>query len=489
MRKLFIVVLVLVIVGVVGYFGYQEYQKRQAEAAAPDYETVTATRGDISATVSATGAVLPEREVNLAFPAAGTIAAVDVELGQTVKAGDVLAELDTTDLELAERQAQVSVKQAEAQLQQLQEAANTTDVAAAEAALASAQQAVRSAQQTLKSAQANYQQTVRGPDRDTLAASQAQVDQARVQLQQAQQAYDKVKDRPDVGLLPQSAQLQNATIALQTAEAQYRAAEKSVTGAQVEAARTQVTNAESQVTAAQSQVAQAQANLDRLGRGASDGQVAAARAGIDQAMLSLEVAQRRLQNARLAAPWDGVVTQVAIVQGAQANPAQPAMRLADTSQFHLDVQVDEVDVAVIRPGQRVEVEIDALPDEKLTGKVNRISPASTTSTTGGVSFNVRLDLDPTDAPLLGGMSATATIIADTRPKVLLVPNRAVQLERETGKTFVERVVGTELVRTEVQLGLRDEQFSEVRDGLSDGDTLAIRNRTGQEQLRSLFGGG
>ncbi len=315
------------------------------------------------------------------------------------------------------------------------------------------------------------------------------MDQARVQLQQAQQAYDKVKDRPDVGLLPQSVQLQNATIALQTAEAQYRAAEKSVTGAQVEAARSQVTSAESQVTAAEAQVAQAQANLDRLKRGSSQGQLAAARAGVDQAMLSLQVAQRRLENARLVAPWDGVVTQVSIVQGAQAAPAQPAVRLSDTSQFHLDVQVDEVDVAAIRSGQPVQVEIDALPDTKLTGKLSRISPAATTSATGGVSYAVRLDLDPTNAPLLGGMSATATIIADTRPNVLLVPNRAVQLERETGKTFVERVAGSELVKTEVQIGLRDEQFSEVRSGVAEGDTLAIQNRSGQQQLRSLFGGG
>lgn len=475
MRKLFIVVLVLVVLGAGGYFGYQEYQKRRAAAAAPDYESVTVTRGDISATVSATGAVLPEREVNLAFAAAGTISDVGAEVGQAVKAGDVLATLDTADLVLAEKQAQVGIKQAEAQLQQLLEGSNAIDVAAAEAALASAEEGLRSAR-------ASYQQTLQGPDRDTLASAQAQVEQARVQLQQAQQAYDRVKDRPDVGLLPQSAQLQNATIALETAEAQYRAAEKSVTGAQIAAAR-------SQVTAAEAQVAQAQANLDRLKRGTSEAQVAAARAGVEQAMLSLQVAQRRLDSARLVAPWDGVVTQVTIVEGGQAAPAQPAIRLADNSKFHLSVQVDEVDVAAIRPGQPVEVEIDALTDARLSGKVGLISPASTVTATGGVSYDVRLDLDPADAPLLAGMSATATIIADTRPGVLLVPNRAVQLERETGKTFVERVAGADLVRTEVQLGLRDEQFSEVRDGVAEGETLAIRNRSGQEQLRNLFGGG
>lgn len=475
MRKLLVIFLVLAVLGAGGYFGYQEYQRRQAEASAPDYEPVPVKRGDILATVSATGVVLPEREVNLAFSSTGTISAVNVEVGQQVKGGDVLATLDAVDLQLAVKQAEVGVQQAQAQLQQLREVANTADVAAAEAALTSAQQG-------LTSAQAAYQETLKGPDKDTLAAAQAQVAQAAVQLQQAQQAYDRVKDRPDVAMLPQSVQLQNATIALDTAQAQYRAAEKSVTNAQVAAAR-------SQVTAAEAQVAQAQANLDKLQRGTSEGQLAIARAGVDQAMLSLQVAQRRLDNARLLAPWGGVVTQVSIVSGGQAAPAQPAIRLADNSKFHLDVQVDEVDIAGIKPGQTVNMEIDALPDQKLTGKVARVSPASTTTSTGGVSYNVRLDIDSTNAPLLGGMSATATIIADTRPNVLLVPNRAIQLDRETGKAFVERVVGTDLLRTEVQLGLRDEQFSEVRDGVSEGDTLAIRNRSGQDQLRSLFMGG
>lgn len=475
MRKLLIIVLVLAVLGAAGYFGYQELQRRRAEASKPQYDAVTVKRGDISATISATGAVLPERELSLGFSAAGEISEVNARIGEPVKEGEILAALDTTDLELAIRQAEVGLAQAEAQLQQLNEGPNAADVAAAEAALASAQQAV-------SSAQAGYQQTLKGPDADTLAAARAQVDQARVQLDQAQQAYDRVKDRPDVGMLPQSAQLQNATIALETAEAQYRAAEKSVTSAQVAAAR-------SQVTAAEAQVAQAQANIDRLNRGASEGQKAVARAGVDQAMLALQQAQRRLEQTKLVAPWAGVVTAVNIVEGGQAAPGQPAIRLADTTQFHLDAQVDEVDIAGIEVGQTVQIEVDALPDEALTGEVTRLSPAAITSPTGGVTYNVRLDIDPTDAPLLAGMSATATIIATTRNDVLLVPNRAIQLERETGRTFVEKVVGEELERVEVQIGLRDDQLSEVREGVNEGDTLAIRSRSSEDQLRDLFGGG
>ena len=474
MRKVLIVVIILAILGAAGYFGYQQVQKRQA-AQKPDYESVTVDRGDISATVSATGAVLPEREVSLGFSASGTIAQVDVEVGQQVGAGQVLASLDTTDLELAVRQAEIGVAQAQAQLRQLQAATNAADLAAAQAAL-------DSAQGSLNSARASYQQTVKGPDSDTLAAAQAQVDQAKVQLIQAQQAYDKVKERADAGMMPQSVQLQNATIALQTAEAQFRAAQKSVTSAQVSAALAQVAGAEAQV-------AQAQAGLDKLQRGPSAEQVAIAQAGVDQAQLALEQAERRLANARLTAPWPGVVTTVAIVEGGPAALGQPAVRLADASKFHLDAQVDEVDISLIRPGQAVQVEVDALSDVLLTGKVSRISPASTVSQTGGVSYDVRLDIDPTDAPLLAGMSATATIIADTREKVLLIPNRAVQLERETGRTFVERVAGEKLERVEVKLGLRDDQTSEVREGLAEGDVLAIVSRTSADQLRDLFAGG
>jgi len=474
MRKFFIVVIILAILGAVGYFGYQQYLKGQA-AQEPTYETVTVRRGDISATVSATGAVLPERELSLAFSATGTIAAVNVEVGQQVDEGEVLASLDTTDLDLAVRQAEIGLAQAQAQLRQLQEKPSPVDLAAAQAA-------VDSAQGNLNSARASYQQTLKGPDSDTLAAAQAQVDQAKVQLLQAQQAYDRVKDRADVGMMPQSVQLQNATIALETAEAQFRAAQKSVTSAQVSAALAQVTGAEAQV-------AQAQATLDKLQRGPSAEQVVIAQAGVDQAQLALEQAQRRLANARLVAPWAGVVTTVAAVEGGPAAIGQPAVRLVDTTRFHLDVQVDEVDIALIQPGQRVEVEIDALSDVRLGGKVTRISPASITSQTGGVSYSVRLDVDSAGAPLLAGMSATATIIANTREDVLLIPNRVVQLERETGRTFVELVAGEQLERVEVQLGLRDDQTSEVREGLAEGDVVAIVSRTSADQLRELFGGG
>jgi HlyD family secretion protein len=461
MRKALIVLIVLVGLGASGFFGYQEYQRRQAAAQTPDFETIQVERSDISATVSATGVIQPEREVSLPLKSGGSIVEVRVQVGDLVKAGDVLARLDTADLELAVRQAEIGLQQAEAQLAQLREGPSEVDVAAAQAAL--------------DSAKAAYNQALRGPDNDQLAAAQAQVDQAKVQVDQAQQAYDRVRDRPDVGLLPQSLQLQQATIAYETALANYRVAARP-------------TNA-SQISAAQAQVAQAQASLDRLGRGPSPAQVAVAEAGIEQARLAVEQAQRRVSDASLLAPWDGLVTAVTAVAGAVAQPGQPAIQLADTSQYHLDVQVDEIDIAGIKPGQPVTIEIDALPEQPLSGRVAVISPTAQRLQTGGVSYSVRLGIDPSDAPLRAGMSATATIIASSRQDVLVVPNRAVQLDRESGRTFVERVVGpTETQRVEVRLGLRDDQQSEVREGLGEGDQIGVYTRSSLQRLQEQFGG-
>jgi HlyD family secretion protein len=429
-------------------------------AAEPDYEVVVVSRGNIASVVSATGSVLPEREGSISFQASGTVEDVLAQPGDSVETGQLLAQLDSADLELAVRQADIAVRQAQSQARQLDEGPSASDLAAGESALASAQAA--------------YEQLLKGSDKDQLAAARASVEQARVALEQAQQAYDKIKDVPGASMLPQSQQLQQATINYETAQAQYRVTARGATQAQI--------------AQAQAQIAQAQASLDKLNKGATKEQEEVAQAAVDQAQVSLEQAQRRLENARIVAPWPGVLTAVNVVQGILTQPGSPAFQLADLSRFHIDVQVDEMDIANVAEGQAVTIELDALPDQKLEGSVARIAPIARTGSTTGTTYDVRIDLAPTDLPLRAGMSATATITSSARDDVLLVPNRAVQRDRDTGKTFVERVTGGVPGKVEIQLGLRDDQQSEVREGLNEGDQIAIRNVSSLQKLQQTFSG-
>ncbi|PKO20823.1 MAG: hypothetical protein CVU38_18125 [Chloroflexi bacterium HGW-Chloroflexi-1] len=460
MRRILTIVLIIAAIAAAGWFGYQRFGGAKA-AEAPDYETVTVARGDIATTVSATGTVLPERKANLSFQSAGNIVSIPIEVGDHVEAGQVLAQLDTTDLQLAIRQAEISLHTAQIQVRQQKAGPDESDLAAAQAALESAKSA--------------YQQLLDGPDADQLAAARASVEQARVTLSQAQQAYDPIKDMPGVGMMPQSLQLQQATINYETAQAQYRVTTKGAT--------------QSQLLASQAQVAAAQASLDRLKKGASAEQVEIAQTGVDQAELALAQARRRLDNACITAPWAGIVTTINIVEGTLAQPGASAIQIADTSRYHIDVQVDEVDITAIVEGQIVTLDVGALPDQNLSGAVAKVAPTASRNQTGGASYLVTINIDPTDAALRSGMSATATIISSSRQDVLLIPNRAVQLDRASGQTFVEQVLpdgGTQ--RVEVRLGLRDDQRSEVRAGLEEGDKLAIRTVSMQERLKLTLGG-
>ncbi|MCU0502829.1 MAG: efflux RND transporter periplasmic adaptor subunit [Anaerolineae bacterium] len=458
MRSALVVILIIGAVVGLSWLGYQQFGGAKA-AAGPDYDVIPVSRGDITSVVSASGTVLPERQTNLTFQSGGTITSVPVQVGDQVKIGQVLAQLDAKDLELAIRQAQIGVRQAEAQLAQLKVGPNAVDVASAKAALASAQAA--------------YQQVLNGTDADRLAAARAQVEQARVVLEQAQQQFDKVKDVPGVGMLPQSLQLQQATIGYETAQANYRVSSRGADQAQL--------------AASQAQIAQAQAALDRVQRGPTKEQVDVAQAAVDQAQLAVEQAQRRLENTRLVAPWSGIVTSVAAVEGALAQPGIPALQLTDQSQFHINVQVDEVDVASVAPDQAVNIELDALPGQKFAGHVHKIAPAATVDQAGTTSYVVTVHFDRTDTPVRAGMSATANITSNSRKDVLLAPNRAVQIDRESGRTYIEKETDLGPQKVEVRLGLRDEQHSEVREGLAENDRVIIRKTNSLEQLQKAFG--
>jgi HlyD family secretion protein len=275
-------------------------------------------------------------------------------------------------------------------------------------------------------------------------------------------------------MFPQALQLQQATINYETAQANFRVTSRGAT--------------EAQLAASQTQVVQAQAALDRLRRGPSKEQLDIAQAAVDQAQIAVEQAQRRLDNTKLTAPWAGVVTAVNVTEGGLAQPGAPAIGLADLSRFHVNVKIDEVDIASIAEGQPASVELDALPGNRLAGRVSKIAPAPAADPTGLIAYQVTIFIDPTDAALRTGMSATVTITSNSRQNVLLMPNRAVQVERETGKTYVERSVDGASQRVEVRLGLRDEQQSEVREGLADGDRVIIRIVSTRARLEQTFGG-
>ena len=98
-----------------------------------------------------------------------------------------------------------------------------------------------------------------------------------------------------------------------------------------------------------------------------------------------------------------------------------------------------------------------------------------------------LRIGPTDIPLKAGMTANATIVTEQREGVLLLPNQAIQVDRESGRTYVEKIVQGEPVPVEIELGLQDEFVSEVVRGLEEKDEVVIREAARSQNALQGFG--
>lgn len=477
------------------------------QATQPDRgETVTAFMGDLAASATASGQISAQRVASLSITTPGRVAAVYVRVGDAVQAGDSLMQLETADLILNVTSAEQNLRLSEARLAALNEPPAAADIAAAEAGVASAQanlddlkagaspEEIAAAEANLRAAQANLSSAT--ADLATVQASitTAQIEAAHAALLVAQlqqrnaqeanednpnEATDRALREANQAVAEAQAQLDALTTGpdqgqLGTAQGSVAAASARVQSSQADLSLAQAGPTAAQIAAAESQLAQAQATLVSLTKGPSDQEITTAEAEVEQARLALAEAQEALAQATLTAPFAGIVTAVHFQEGEIASGA--ALELVDPDSLEVVLQVDEVDVGQLTPGQPATLILAAWPDEPISSEIVAIAPSATTSTgTALVTYDVHLRLGQTDLPARIGMTADARLVTAQRQNVLLLPNRAIQANRSTGTYTVNLVQGDTVQEVTVQIGLRDDQHTQILSGLNVGDTVRIGN--------------
>ncbi|GIK38443.1 MAG: hypothetical protein BroJett011_22760 [Chloroflexota bacterium] len=458
MKRIFVFLLIVATLIGGGVFGYQ-YLGTPVEPTSLNedsaVEIVPVERKTLVDTVSASGSIEPEAEVEMKFETGGKVKEVLVQEGQIITAGTVLARLDTTDLEMKVRSAEIDLTQAQANLDQLLEPELAEKVVAARA--------------SVESAQLNLADLEDGIDPDEVTKAEAALKQTEITLKEAQWAYDQVAYRGDVGAMPQANELQDATLAYESALADYNLAVKEATPAEL--------------AAANSTLASAQSSLAELLEEPSAAEIASQQASVDKAQLSLEEAQRNLEDATLVAPTGGVVLQVNIEPGERVldDATEAALTIADTSTYLLKMDVDELDIGQVKVGQPATVTLDAFAGQSYAGTVAKISPSpASTDTDSIVTYEVTIALDTQEQGLglLSGMTANATIQTKELSEVLVVPTQAVQTdEGSEAITYVEKLDEQgQVMRVEVELGLRSGSVREVIAGLEEGEQVIIRQQ-------------
>ncbi len=496
-------------------------QEMRAGLEAQTGDVITAVIGNLSASASASGKIKAAQTANLSAQTTGIVQDVMVSVGDTVQAGDMLAQLDTTDLAFAVARAEQNLTLQEANLTTLLDGATDEEIASAEAAVHSAQlnledvlagptdeqiaeyeANIRAQQAGVYSASASYNSTLD-------SVSDAAIAAAQLDVINAQTAYDNAKEvNDDFANADTDASLQNAATTLSIAQSALSSLQDGPKQGNVSSAAGNVSAAvasleqtqanydklllgatASQIAAAQATLAQAESALDNLVDANSDADIAIAEAGVEQARIALLGAEENLAKATITAPFDGLITAVNITEGEMGSGALFQLMSDD---FQVVLGVDEIDVGDISMGQEATITLETWPDDEILGEVTAIAP-SANSGSSVVSYDVTLTLDESALPILAGMTANAKLVTSSRDNVLIVPNAAITADRAAGTYTVNLVIGElpelpaegegivlgsrpELPTTEkvtVTIGLKDGNYTQILSGISEGDQVMI----------------
>jgi len=200
-----------------------------------------------------------------------------------------------------------------------------------------------------------------------------------------------------------------------------------------------------------------------------------ARNELETARATLDRARKQLGEMTLAAPADGIVIKRDGEVGQLILAGQAMFWMSCCDSLRVAAEIDEEDIPLIKPQQRVVIRADAYPDRVLEGTVAEVTPKGDPVAR---SFRVRIKL-PADTPLMIGMTADCNIIIDERRDALLVPASAV------ADRMVWVVRDGKLEHRTVTTGAAGSAMTEIKSGLADAEEFVVRPNSDLRDGRSV----
>jgi len=472
-RPAFWIILVVVVAAIAGGVYYYVNAQQAAAAAVTakqaTIQTATARTGNIILRASGTGTLVAASESNLGFQTSGTLTTLNVQVGSQVKSGDLIAQLDSSNQQLALSQAQ----------QALNQLTSASAIATAQQAVVTAKTNLINAQYVLNGASGA------GTNQAANNNAQAALSLAQSKLNTAQLAYNPVSGQPLTN--PGAAKLFQSLFAAQQA---YNTALANYNSISAKSNPLTVGSAQASVALYTAQVTESQNLLTAL----TGGTVPANATGtglnaLNQAKLNLQTAQNNLAYTSLYAPISGTVLTVSNSVGDTINAGSTFVTIADLSQSELTIYMDPLDYSNIKVGYATNVVFDAVPNVTYTGKVTQISPQLVTVQGNSVvEGNVVLDakqaagVPPLTLPL--GVTASVDIIAAQANNVILVPVQALHELSPNNYSVFLMVAGKPTLKT-VTVGLQDGTFAEIKTGLKAGDVVSTGVQATQNNTQAV----
>ena len=408
--------------------GRQQVQVLEGDEAPAAASSAAATPAPLPAAATTSDVILMDGELvsaypslSLAFPenAGGRLQRFEVVLGQRVESGDLLAVLDEGELTRAVRKARLTLERALEDQAQGEAEIERTYRRQSDDAQRAYDRAVRDAERTyereleearraLAQAERDLQRARMQPPTTSLAEAEAELNRALTREADAADAYSQALDRP---WEPQEIR-----------ESRYEDWQAAIVDRELAQLRFEDAQIALQVhrldlAAKQDAVANATADMDRVEKDPVDPReeverevnLALARA-VEDARVQLAEAEGDLENARLYAPWDGLVLSIEAGEGSTVGAGQAVVVMLNVEALYFITQnLSERHVAQLHPGQGAEITLRAYPDVELTGAVDVVLPKLERSADAEARFVAYIRLDESELDLLPRMTGRVEV--------------------------------------------------------------------------------
>ncbi len=231
-------------------------------------------------------------------------------------------------------------------------------------------------------------------------------------------------------------------------------------------------------------ITEKQMSFDKIKAGPDELDIRSQRLAVQDKENALAQARETLADYTVRVPFDGIISKVNVKKGDTAGST--ALATLISSQQIAQISLNEIDTAKVKVGQKATLVFDAIDGLSISGQVAQIDIAGTVSQ-GVVSYGVQIAFDTQDSRVKPGMSASTSIITDSKQDVLVVPNSAIK--NQGNISYVEVVANSAGLDTtnasgvtlsvlpntqQIEIGLANDTVTEILSGLKEGDLVVVQ---------------
>ena len=421
--------------------------------------TVPVAAKDITVRITASGKVQPIQSVNISPKSSGLLADLNVEQGDKVKKGQIIARMDNSEIKMRIIQYKANLAQAKAQLAESLAGTRPEEIAQGKA--------------RVDQAQAQLAIIREGNRLQEIQQAQAQLDSAKAAGELTQSRLKRYQDLAKDGAISQDS--------LEQYISENKKAKANLEEAQKRLSLLKIGNRNQDIQKQQAIVNQEKEALRKLENGNRPEEIARLKAAVASAEAQLKQQQVQLEDTIIRAPFAGMITQRYATVGGFVSPAVSASNSASATStsivalakgLEILANVPEVDISQIKQGQKVEITVDAYPDEIFQGQVRLIAPEAVVEQ-NVTSFQVRVTVNQGSEKLRSGMNVSeVTFLGNNIQNALLIPQELIVTRK--GKTGVWLLGEKNQPEFNlVKIGANIDNEVQVLDGLKAGDRIFI----------------